>query len=284
MKDFIKILLKYRILFDNYVIKSESSDFNNQHWILESYSKESGLKKTFENDNNIIMLQSMLQTSFSSYSNKKWLYKLMTDINDTIKGEKTTLDVIEESSLTEYANRYAKEVIKRDGFSLNNGTNTNHFIFNYLDYLLWQEWEKVRSNQSNQSDPLLSHIAKCEDDFSKFSFRYRDSIEHIQPQTPITDDEHNSSDNYINSFGNLCLISSNSNSQYSNRGIEDKFKIFQDKRKNGVVESGKQALIMQMAKDSDNSFSWNEDKIKEHGTEMIDFLIKAINDDECEKK
>ncbi len=55
-----------------------------------------------------------------------------------------------------------------DVSKLNQGTLVEHFIFNYLDYLLW------KLNRENNKY-----------NFEYFNFSFSNSVEHFYPQNPI---------------------------------------------------------------------------------------------------
>jgi len=55
---------------------------------------------------------------------------------------------------------HKKDNVKTDYYS--KGTNTPHFLFNFIDYLFWVESKK---------------------ESFKFDFRYRNSVEHHLPQS-----------------------------------------------------------------------------------------------------
>ena len=72
--------------------------------------------------------------------------------------------------------------------NLNNGTDVENFVFNYLDYLLWK------------NDSLGA---------KEFQFTFRNSVEHYFPQNPKNEDhlkEDHELRGGVDNFGNLCLV------------------------------------------------------------------------------
>ena len=132
---------------------------------------------------------------------------------------------------------------------LSYGTIRNNFVFNYLDYLLWQCEEIRKSDKKIQS----------------FEFTFRSSVEHYFPQNP----ENNSNVSYpdnINFFGNLCLITHSKNSSFSNKSTAEK----RASCKNlPTIDSVKQFLMMK-------GENWGTKEIKEHEEQMIAHFKAAL--------
>lgn len=272
-EDFIKEfgfnLLKVKYLFDNYILKRDySKNDEDGEWSLKKllYGNSSAqYNNSFGEDNSdndkIIKLLSMFHVSNPSQTYKYWLtgalnFLFYEDINN-IKSSEYSM-YLENQARLFLMNRYLSksptdyfEIIfdkpeinyNVDLSLLNNGTNVENFIFNYLDYLLWKD------DKDNE--------------FKNFHFTFRSSVEHFYPQNPLDgqkklQDEFCSID-YLNSFGNLCLISASKNSKLTNLqpgGKESHYKSF-----DGI--SPKQYLMMKDAK------IWWKDEIKKHQNEML---------------
>jgi len=93
----------------------------------------------------------------------------------------------------------------------------------------------------------------------------KNSVEHVHPQN----EEHGGTleDEYLNSFGNLVLLSPAENSSYSNQDVGKK-KIDFDKRD---LTSLKLLKLFQLA---GVPVVWNTEKIIQHRDEMIGVLRK----------
>lgn len=275
VEKFFGILLKARYLFDNYVIKR---DLSSGKWILKSLSKENGkedLKNTFDDNSKnkqILMLLSMFEVSFPNYSYKSWLfetlkyltgnaqncesgYKIfstnfkvclptwnMVDANGYIKHLKESAN----KKRDEYGRCISFEDLNNfDAFSNNfdafdKGTAVPNFIFNLLDYKLWK----------NEKD---------EDKYKDFEFTYRDSVEHFYPQNPISGKPVEN----VDSFGNLCLITSDMNSRLNNLLPSAKRDIWNASKSQPSIKLSKMLEIE----------DWNENAIKKHKTEMLKVLF-----------
>jgi hypothetical protein len=148
---------------------------------------------------------------------------------------------------------YNDIIFKNDGISkntlqdidekkLDKGTFVENFIFNYLDYLLW---DKDKSK------------------YSSFEFTFRSSVEHYYPRHP---DPREGlpvlEENILDNFGNLCLISSSRNSELSNHPPKEKK---EHCRANPSIESIKQQIMMEYEK-------WEKGEILEHGAAMKNIL------------
>jgi hypothetical protein len=173
-EDFVKKfgfnLLKIKYLFDNYIIKREYTS-NTDRWSLQQaykYTYENGNRKQeniqyknrFENEDEnkkVLMLISMFHVSNPSQVYKYWLTGVLNYLNKDFKDFKIDIEgyinYLEKLAKYFFRNRYLAnepqsfdEIIFNnlnindniDVSKLNQGTLVEHFIFNYLDYLLWK--------------------------------------------------------------------------------------------------------------------------------------------------
>lgn len=141
------------------------------------------------------------------------------------------------------------------------GVNVPNFVFNRLDYQLWElSTEKVKKLLKNNewlTDNTKDAIWK------KFRFTFRSSVEHHYPQHPSVGDELESG---LNDFGNLYLLSQSKNSSLGNSSPEEKKKHY----RNNEYDSLKQAIMM-------NYNEWTEREIEEHGKEMLKILNQPLS-------
>ena len=296
VKKFFGVLLKARYLFDNYVIKRELASGK---WILKSLSveenkKEKTLKNTFDNDSEnhqVLMLLSMFEVSFPNYSYKTWLFETLKYLTGkalpqnynlwynifciNFKDCLPTWNMVDADDyinhLEQYANKkrceYGEYVCpvnvdnlnkfdkmacsieeqRCDTVNLENfdafdkGTAVPNFIFNLLDYKLWK---KEKANKD-------------------FEFTYRDSVEHFYPQNPIS----GKSVENVDSFGNLCLITSEMNSRLNNLPPSEKKKIWEKSKSQQSIKLSKMLEVKE----------WNENAIKEHRINMFKVLYDVEN-------
>lgn len=263
IKQFAMVLLKCRYLFDKYVIKSDDSKSDDDHWplllIKPCEKSKYSFNNTFgKNQQKTVLLLSMFHVSHPARIYKNWLYAVLRWLfkQENI-GEENYSDFLENLSERYYFNYYGKENRTSDDFFdiiyddicidkserakevlnelLNTGTSVPNFIFNRLDYLLWK-------NQQGK--------------YQNFRFTFRNSVEHFYPQNPDNNPRLESS--ILHCFGNLCLVSSSTNSKFGNNMPKAK----EDNFGNHEFHSLKLNLMMSKAN------NWNENTIKKHDKEM----------------
>jgi len=269
VKEFGYNLLKIRFLFDNYVIKREYTA-DKDKWSLKQAYKYKYKKKNQENiqyknrftDENsnkqILMILSMFHVSNPSQIYKYWLTGVLNYLFLNYKngiGPKEYLIYLES-----LANKFFKRYLSTNEINYNEliflpcsftysidinlldqGTSVEHFIFNYLDYLLWKY------------DP---------DKYNYFNFSFSNSVEHFYPQNPIEGHPKIEKEEILNSFGNLCLISMSKNAKLNNHPPKSKKAYYP----NNEYDSIKQHIMMEQA---DN---WSEEQIKKHKSNMLKVL------------
>ena len=82
-KEFIFDLLKYRTLFDQFVVKQDlaDADENKQNWGIRKLNAHFETTiKTFENDEELTKLQVMLYYSDSTNTYNNWLQEILKNI------------------------------------------------------------------------------------------------------------------------------------------------------------------------------------------------------------
>jgi len=123
---------------------------------------------------------------------------------------------------------------------LSYGKIRNNLVFNYIDYLLWQDRKE---------------------EYKDFVYSFRSSVEHYYPQNPISG-ERIEDDKLLNCIGNLCLISHSNNSKLSNYlPLAKKEHYINSKSKDSIKQ-------MEMMK----SPSWFLKEIQEHNDYIISLL------------
>ncbi len=266
---FVNSLLYYRTLFDRYIIKREEAN-DDWSWKLISpvrYDTEVSYKNTFGGVNDdegieskdFVMLQSMLHVSFPSNNYKNWLQEVLIFFKANSEIDRYAFLV----KLNAIANGELSN-IKANQYNL--GTHTPRYLFNYLDYVLWSEYDKnvkgkyIKGNLSEVQRKMLT----SKDKFNSFRFTLNNSVEHVAPQNPI---DGSPAVRQLNSFGNLCLISSSTNSRLINLGFEGKREYFKSTKS---VESLKQTLIFSHTK-------WDDNEIDEHQNEVLSLLEAYSN-------
>ena len=269
--DFIKFLLKIRTIFDRYVIKMQGDDDEDENlkWrLLRPYRYDYHgrqtlkLKNTFsgseDNDNEdekysknnrVIKQQSMLQVTFRQRKYKKWLYDLLCwlykkcDIIESIS-EKELSNYLN-SWIVQYYNNLVKEWNDKKNDIMCAGTDTPHFLLNFIDYLYW-----IVSLQKETTIRYAKEI-------KEFQFKYYNSVEHHLPQSYKNTNKDN-----IDKIGNLCLISKRKNSSLNDKGPTEKAKI----------EPGLQPNRSVMYQITHDYGKWGDTEIEAHQRDINDLL------------
>jgi hypothetical protein len=303
-KNFVKLfgynLLKGKFYFDKYVIKREFAK-GTDHWSLKRLKWYDGNKvsyvNTFDADNaeskeelnrEILMLLSMFHVSSPTLVYKHWLnasLKFVVEYSGTnlANDYKTYLENLAKAFLNDrYLAKNQKdffEIIftnegKQKNFQtdidtnkLNQGTAVENFIFNYLDYLLWQDYRadkkyfKIKNGQ-----------AFADNRIKDFEYTFRSSVEHYYPQHPIDESLilQGQDADWLDNFGNLCLISGSKNSRLSNFMPTAKKDYYTG---SPTIDSIKQRIMMEYEHWDTNGTN-NQNEIKEHGEKMTEILIK----------
>lgn len=292
IKEFIVCLLKCRLVFDRYIIKSRDED---DSWSLNGLKKYKNGKyfyfkevntfgtafevkekegivtnegvnyDTSEEHTKIVQLLSMFHTAFRQKIYKEWLYDVLYILSksDSLKEEyglsaNLYISILEGLACNYYIDDSRQKLFEQKGQYIPN------YIFNYLDYLLWRDWnDKVgEKNGFLQKDNFIFSLS-------------RNSIEHYLPQSKkdslLNDVEPSDSkrEEVLNSFGNLCLIS-----HYQNSSLNDEIPSEKVKRYlSGSLKciSPKQAIMLSYKE-------WNSESINDHYKKMMEILNK-----ECDK-
>ncbi|MDF4657468.1 DUF262 domain-containing HNH endonuclease family protein [Vibrio parahaemolyticus] len=273
-KDFVYELLKYRIIFDSYIIKPDQNDEKRKWSLLKlnAYTNKKSLSPEYPNafsseqNEKVRMILAMFHVSNPALVYKRWLNDALRVLNDLATEDRLEVDGSTYlAALEKQSDKYFDEIC--DGsqleFTENNvgvlhkGTGVQNFVFNRLDYLLWKRLSDNESFDGISKKELGKH-------FEDFQFSFRTSVEHYFPQT---DPSGASKMEDVDRFGNLCLISPSSNSRLSNYSPQDKKTFYQE---NNRAESLKQAIMMSYHK-------WGPDgvgreNILNHETHMIKTL------------
>ena len=200
--DFVYSLLKYRYLFDRYIIKREyyGNHKSEGKWSLKkceinNYDKgnkpiyKTTLNTDEEDKNNLdnkqlTLLESCLRITYTSPKTMHWIAKVISEVNKGKTG-KEIIKILE---------KYCCKKVDDSDYKNSKGFAVERIVFTYLDYILCRD-----------------NLKKYED----FEFQFRKSIEHFFPQHPINK-EYKIKDENKDSFGNLALITVSANSKFSN--------------------------------------------------------------------
>ncbi len=257
-KEFIFDLLKYRILFDGFVVKQDlaDADESKQNWGIRKLNSDDfeTTIKTFEADEELTKLQVMLYYSDSTNTYNNWLQELL-------KNTDFAIDKYTEKVMT----------IAKDKFNKENLSYPNISIFNlyFIDFLLWKLYaENIQGKESfvdDNSDTLNNLKRKISNQrslFNSFKFRQISSREHLFSQEHAK--RYSIDEEVYNGIGNLCLISTSQNSKGNKENPSDKKKMFLNDN------TSLKRLIMFESFENDK---WEKDQISNHQSD-IESLIK----------
>ena len=250
--DFIYSLLKYRFLFDKYIIKREFAKIykDTGKWSLQKLKKHNkkdspkylGSFPAEKNNHKLRALQSVFRITYTSPKTMHWISKILSEIDINYHKDKI-IYILEE---------YACNKISESNYNKASGFGFSRIIFTYLDYLL------IRDKNESKFENYLKGI-----DFDNFEFQFRNSIEHFSPQTG---GDFSNNPTVLNSFGNLALITVSGNSKFSNMTPNQKI----DKKNESIVNQSPKLMIM--ASYCNKEKQWNEKMVEIHKEEMFEIL------------
>lgn len=276
-KRFLSKLFFFRTVFDRYIVKTtdDTKDAEDgEKWALikpKKYEKSWKHINTFEEyqQERLIKALSMLQVTFRTRIYKNWLYEILKWFDD----EKKTIDVsyedyieqLDKIILDEYKRSNEIKLKELDenvpmtkDNSYSKGTNTPHFLFNFIDYLYWVDSKNVNTIFNKKIDP--------------FEFKYWNSVEHHMAKEWAERNKIEGKDDFIDNLGNLCLISKNANSRLSDRDVKEKVETF------GTGNLGANRQIMyNETKNADGTYDWTKEKIKKHYNEILSLLSESAD-------
>lgn len=253
--DFIYSLLKYRYLFDRYIIKRE---YVGQYKVegkwslqrLEMYKDAKGQKPSYkatlgvgaagdienESDDNkqLRLLQSCLRITYTSPKTMHWIARVLSAVNENKDG-KAVIELLE---------KYCCKKVIDSEYQSRTGFGIDRIVFTYLDYVL------CRDNPG---------------EFKEFQFQFRTSIEHFFPQHPING-ENDVDEKNRNSFGNLALITVSANSKFSNMLPIHKVEQYKD-----LIEQSPKLMRMKKLLDANNRV-WDDKMVTNHNKDMLALL------------
>jgi hypothetical protein len=262
-KEFIFDLLKYRILFDKFVIKQDlaDADESKQNWGIRKLNTDFETTiKTFETDEELTKLQVMLYYADSTNTYNNWLQEIMKNEDFAV-------------------NKYTEKVmnIAKSKFNKENLSYPNISIFNlyFIDFLLWKLYaenikgkETYADDNSDELNILKKKIFKQKALFNSFKFKQLSSREHLFSQAQA--ELYSINNDIVNGIGNLCLISTSQNSAGNKENPTEKRKRFINDN------SSLKRLIMFESYENDK---WEADQICKHKDEIVNLINHYTNED-----
>jgi len=303
-KAFVFMLLKYRYLFDRFIVKREKTSGKSEDWSLKHYKfgkSGSSYVSTFsrsddsEADNDsCLMLLSAFHVSYPTNSRKNWLSAALYWLDQRENGfsSEEYLLFLEELAKAFMVNRYLTAEtqnyphfiykIKQESSGITvkseseisasvdyakdflNYGKVRLFVFNYLDYLLWKDTGTVIKSTDGRANYK-----------SGFRFSMNNSVEHFSPQTPMANEKLDPVT--LHGFGNLCLLANSDNSSLSNDGPDQKARRLNLKRHSMAPLSLKLELMLAQANAWSASISEATETIEEHESEMLKILVNNLD-------
>jgi len=278
--EFSEFLLRMKHIFDNFIVRNsnmDSSSRNKDEWFLQKGTyyeyqpngkakehyivEERFTKNTFsdsEINQNIILLQSMFAVTFTANRDSRWLYEILQFLFENIEELNDQEFAIRfKDFLEKMAVRYAEgrlfteeDIIKKYG-------DIPVYAFNFIDYILWKNREELGREYKGVK-------------FDHFKFAYRRSIEHWFPQHPNSDEKiEKMDDQFLYSFGNLCIITDSQNSKFGNLVPSAKYKQWE-----GIFD--RQSLKLQIMANITEKTKWESYQIKGLEKEILPMVKRFI--------
>lgn len=277
---FSEFLLRMKHIFDNFIVRNsnmDSSSRNKDEWFLQKGTyyeyqpngkakehyivEERFTKNTFsdsEINKNIILLQSMFAVTFTANRDSRWLYEVLQFLFKHIEELNDQEFAIRfKDFLEKMAVRYAEGRLFTEENIIKTYGDIPVYAFNFVDYILWKNREELGRKYKSIK-------------FDQFKFAYRRSIEHWFPQHPNSDERvEKMDDQFLHSFGNLCIITDSQNSKFGNLVPSAKYKQWE-----GIFD--RQSLKLQIMASITEKTKWESDQIKGLEKEILPMVKKFI--------
>lgn len=317
------LLDNYMVHHSNENDTLESNPWKLQVWSKQENQQLSNLAGRSETQDKLVHLLSMFEVSFAAKQRKNYLFYCLLHLFN--KG--TDLEIYS-VFVEDLANKYFNDVYL-DPTKLNaiNVPNPNSFdstvlvdgninvvsqninwsfseiygdgtirskgiplfVFNYLDFKLWQKYFKElrggKTNEYSGERKTFFEEVGCSDFglklFEQFYFsRTRRSLEHFYPQAKADGENGKPTQDQINCLGNYAMIGSNMNSSGNSWDPNAKLSHYLDsgKIRQVSIASIKFMIMMQKTKDNllentrEQGLEWNDVDIIEHQKKMETIL------------
>ena len=278
--EFSEFLLRMKHIFDNFIVRNsnmDSSSRNKDEWFLQKGTyyeyqpngkakehyivEERFTKNTFsdsEMNKNIILLQSMFAVTFTANRDSRWLYEVLQFLFEHIEELNDQEFAIRfKDFLEKMAVRYAEGRLFTEENIIKKYGDISVYAFNFIDYILWKNREELGREYKGVK-------------FDHFKFAYRRSIEHWFPQHPNSDERvEKMDDQFLHSFGNLCIITDSQNSKFGNLVPSAKYKQWE-----GIFD--RQSLKLQIMANITEKTRWESYQIKGLEKEILPMINRFI--------
>jgi len=274
-QDFIDLLWRMRVLWDEYVIKWIDRGDDEIHQVCHTSISASDDKRYINRsrDNTLhqglSLLQSMLYHS-QEITTHYWLtpflyfihkhahtvrgsggeaeryYGFLCHLDNQLLGELTDASLVTRSRRSmDNPWRSASALQFEAALVEDDGVRFAHYWFYKLDFVLWYEQQRDHEFWGN------------------FRFTAKNSVEHISPQNPQATDTNTVSKDWLDRFGNLALVSRSINSEYGNLPFNEKRQRFLNKR---AYEKRPDSLKMDLIYSNER---WGETAADAHQLAML---------------
>lgn len=270
VKRFLKLLYRCRYFFDKHVIKWVKQEECETHLIckIEKYASNGNYylrRSSYESNDGEALLQSMLYHS-QQITTHYWLtpylnYLIRNNGQDSYSYLKRLDNYLlcstDDAPLAVRTRKFLEEPEHRPPLSIsileqNLGTSFPHYWFYKLEFILWH------------------HLAGQKDErWKNFRMTAKNSVEHISPQKQKPTDTNCVTEETMDSFGNLALVSRSINSEYSNLPYNEKKQRFINNNR-FKLDSLKMDLIY------NENEQWNDDAAIVHQNKMINLFKEYL--------
>lgn len=271
VREFTILLLRCRNIFDAFVLKRQftAATIDEGDWSLQRLikGKTSPGKNTpspryidlaqspateREEDGgadgvtrDLLLIQSMLRVTYTSPRTMHWITKVIRTVLDAELGEPLPAEKLL-GVLRDYARAKVRAELTEDG-APKSGFDIARIVFTYVDLLL----------VSKNPDP-------------QFRFSYRNSIEHFYPRSPDAEQSGDAvSEDCIDMFGNLALVTATANSKFNNSLPKAKAENFRNTIETQSPKLGRMAEITRAE-------TWNDASVRKHHLEMVELLREDL--------
>lgn len=273
-EEFIEHLFNTRTKFDNFIIKNHKEiddNTNEAHHKISKVIKYTGRKnisgkvEDLKDSNALSLLQSMLYHAHTR-NTQEWIIPFLKyiDINASID---ETLNLLKNIDNYLYSQVDIESTILKRAYDFNvNEEISINFekIVTYLKTNKIDSYHNISHYWFYKMDWIIWYLMNNKDE--EFKFTARNSLEHISPRNPqeANIDIDKVSKEYLNSFGNLFLISGSQNSSVNNEGFKTKINKF-------VIDKKVKNLKIFLIKDEKE---WGDNGVKQHFKKCIELLDK----------
>lgn len=264
-REYLYFLLKCRVLFDRFIVKREKLSGTRQETIwslkqIKNYTESEKQSHDYINstssnitDHQLLrILQASLRITYTSPKTMHWITVVLQSL---LEADDQVADLV--AILEDYSMKKLEES-KFEEYEENNSFSFDRIVFTYLDYLLYRDG--YPSKGLSKEDYIISPRDE------NYKVQFRTSIEHLYPQTPISQEKWEPS--YLHSFGNLALLSVSDNSGFSN--LPPKSKVHKNE---AINQTSLKLKVMGILTNQEDG--WTKEKVIEHRDEM--FLLLKNN-------